>query len=650
MSSVTLHAYAILSSNFDSGGSDFRGLFLEFPRAVVARNSPKAMRYQEVAARVKKSFGVEIPSTVVRDMLKRLVRDGKIQRLDDENFFCSQKQARGAVAIDEKIDHFSADYDRLVIALRRFCSEEAQDLLEVIPSIETCSEMLVDYLDRHAIVVSGRRAYEADVRLKSSADYVVHQFVGRLYRDREPLLDVLAETAKGAIISALLRMNVSSLASSLSELTVFLDTALVLAYMGFRGSEKRADILEIVDIAKGLGVKFEVFSHTLGEVKSILLRVGECIKGEGYDRGDVYKHCVNEGVRPTELFLAANKLSGYLSESGIRERTAGPIIYSDSLDVEDLRVRLQDYYRSEAALQHDVDSVVSVSRLRGTRFPEKLERSHYLFLTENLLLSRHSHGVYVNSWKRPGDRRKVIDLAMLDEVFATQLWLRSPAASSELAKSRLVATAWAGLMPDDEVWQSWLAAAENLCEEGSISDEDLLLLRTEYSMPERVLRAAGGDSGKVSRVAVKQVLERYKDEISDEAADKERRKYENALAEGKAGVEEEISGLRSELEAISRCNDDLGADIDRYSARLKAGERRIEGLARNISRGIAVVVGLLLAVSIWLLSSNVALKLGSPVGIFLLEFFGIKSARFSKVRVGLEERVSSALKRWFFKE
>ena len=87
------------------------------------------------------------------------------------------------------------------------------------------------------------------------------------------LFDYLVELVKGYFVTTALYLqaeNPNATTASFSDVTFFLDTRLLLAYLGYKTEEENNSVQKMVESLKKNGAKLACFTYNIDEVNSIL--------------------------------------------------------------------------------------------------------------------------------------------------------------------------------------------------------------------------------------------------------------------------------------------------------------------------------------------------------------------------------------------
>jgi hypothetical protein len=173
-------------------------------------------------------------------------------------------------------------------------------------------------------------------------------------------------------------------------------------------------------------------------------------------------------------------------------------------------------YRSVAAVEHDVECLSAVMRLRAGKRHNDLEDVAAVFITTNVELARQSKKFFVDTEDYAG----VVPPCLTDWAVGNTMWLKNPTAAPSIPKARVLADALAALRPTDILWKKYLTAIARLEESGKITKEDYYALRLSSSARKGLMEITRGDVSAFSEGTALQVLEIAKRSMRKDLEDK----------------------------------------------------------------------------------------------------------------------------------
>ena len=636
MTGTSLVGYAILRANFNAGLPNYLDNFVEFVIDAVRMNHPDPVSADEVSRSVQQKFGITIPSLVAKSILKRGQRLGRVESASAGTYRCSAAEQRSGRSISADYDKFVRQQNELGDRLLAYARQHDLDPGHSL-NREACVRLVAEYMDVHALPLlrSAVQGAQLPKRLQPGENYLVSSFVSDAHEGHDDVYTHLVEVAKGATLSAVLRMDVSSLQASLSGLSIYLDAPIVIDVLGHHGEAARSASLELVSLAGSLGATVCVFAHTVREAKSVLsaaqslLRTG--VRVDENFRSAVY--FLEVGMSPADIEVAIQRFDDDLKALGVRERPKPDTYYQHGLDEASLEgnIKAAVHYARGAALRYDVDSISAIHRLREGRTSERMDRARSVFVTSNSDLVRAANKSREETHEFP--------LALVDSTLASLLWVRRPSLAEDLPAKKIAATAWAGMQPDPGRWLQYLGEVDKLEQRGELAREDAILLRLSSESKRELMREASGEPDRFAAVPPSQLVENIKNGLSAPLKTRlEELEREVELADAQRAQQlEQAENKISDAELVARASrseaDELRTRLDQAEAMSgKARLRQNQQLAklreradREIRRWIlfvVVAIGLVLvtfSIAAWLNPLDLS-KPFSPGSLALLGF------------------------------
>lgn len=605
VSSPMLVGYAMLRANFSAERGNFTDSFSPFVLDAVRAKHPGSCTAEEVSVHIRTQYGIQLPALVAKNLLRRAERGHKLVREQSgqgaPRYSCTSDELNKASSVASNYASSTRQQHALSDALLEFASNTYPELAEGLDR-ESCGDLIASYMDANALPLlrSSLRGGYMPGELTASNHFLVSEFVVVSHDSSEEHFNAFVEIAKGAILAAVIQMDVSSLDASLNQLSIFLDTPLMLDVLGHHGPESQSATLDMIELAKNLGAKIQVFEHTIRETKSVLEAAKEALRS-GSRR--------MESFRVARYFVEANKSAADVEialqriDESVRNHQIKVVDKPDDyarfgLDESILTQNVQQevHHQNLTATHYDVDSIHGVHRIRKGRAGERLDQAKALFVTSNSGVVRAAD----LSREAPHE----FPLAVLDSTLASLLWVRSPLVASDLPAKQVIATAWAGMQPEPGRWAEYLADVERLENAGDISHDDALLIRLSSESQHELMRESRGQAEKFIQVAPSTIIHNIKSRATAPLeAEISELKVDN-LERTKRAEETEIS-LREQLETAARLNAETSTQLlaitdaqERQRARI-ISEADKTGLtvSRLVLGAIVLVIGGVAALS-----------------------------------------------------
>jgi hypothetical protein len=617
--SSALVGFAVLRANYNATAPSYVDNFRGFVLGVLLEHAGPMTR-DEIASRISLSFGINIPDLVVGKIIKRAKHTKHIDEQSD-GFVLTKAGLRVAPAITSTRDKYLRQQRDLEERFLLFVGTEFPDHKE-LTGADIASE-LGRYLEDHAIpVLASSVAGRAPVRPTVEGgtggyEYVVARFVTYLYEYDDIGFSYLEEAAKGAILSSVVTLDTTSFKNSLSKVSVYIDTPVLLDLMGYSGAIPQRATTQLTDLIKTQGAKLLVFEHTLRELSGVLR------SAENYSRNTSSRvpraidlHFQDQGWSAADIFLAAEAVPEALDALGIVTAPKPENYHVYGLDEDKLESALQEviHYKYESSRRYDVESLSAIHRLRKGSSRGSLDRCVAVLLTANSDLARASQKVEGEAHEWP--------LAMTDSAMAGMLWARSPAVASELPRKMVVAAAYAGMQPEPMLWAKYVEEVGLLEARGEVSADNAVVLRSTSEGKDALMEATLGKASELTQASPLMVLDKmrvnYESPLREEldataAREAEiKTRSENAIKE-LSQADEQVKALRADLDKERQSKIDALDELERRTLAdtRKASQRKVRAgvLARRWIRCVLWVMTIaLVALALLSLAKPVWLK------------------------------------------
>lgn len=479
---------ALARANFDDHAGAHSDSFLSIAVAALtnlsAAGSPVSVRSQ-IASR----WGLDLPTQVVENLLRRAARRGLCDR-KDRQFEATQEGIELALKVEERAREAArseATVARELAATLRTTGDNS-DIDEA-----TAMRMLLGFLDRHAAPM-----LKFAVGLKGDApefggfdadDARVASFVRRALVEDAVLGPALEPLIKGAVLTSALYLPAAGTEMRrFDRTTLYLDTPLLLKVSGMEGPEAEIAVRELVDAAKTFGARVCAFEHSFGEARGVLHGVLDVLstgRSPSTVRG-VLSHQLAAGTSPSEFLLAIEGFEGALEQAGLEILEKPPAEADLTLAEGELEESLLESisYAHPQAVFKDLDSIAAVYRLRRGRRVEQIERCRALLITDNFSLV-----LVANRFLGLG-RDGTIGVAMVDHELSTVLWSKQPTSAPDLPINQVIADAYSLMDPGPRVWKRFMAVVDELAERNEVDAEQVFQLRFNAEVRSQVARLA----------------------------------------------------------------------------------------------------------------------------------------------------------------
>lgn len=586
-----LVALAVLKATWDESRQSYVEGFLPFVMEGAYHDGREAVPIADIRHQLDESFGFTVPDAVVRRVLDTAYREG-LGRLDRHEFvFTRADLARFDTSTERQ--RLRREQRAVVQALVGFAREN----FSIELTDETAERALVEHLaaaGTDVLLDAVGRPDPYDTRSRARAEYVVGSFIEWLLATEPDLSEYVERLVVGSMIGTAIHTgNVDAPERRFRDLTVYLDTPVVIDLLGRAGDVPASAAKESVRLLNQAGARVACFEHTVAEVRSVFHGLADAMTA-GFRRGrppafgSVEEYVVTNRLSASDVLQFAVGVDQNLGRLGVRVEEAPPYTAQlQRLDETQALERLIEHVHherpnAERAARYDLDSLTAVYRKRGQAPRHELEAAGSVFVTTNRALVRTAHGLF---------RGVDVPVAMLLSDIVTMAWLKLPREAPDLPRLRIAADAYAASNPSNELIGRLTDVLVSLKARGAVSDADLYELRYGTEAHVVLLRKVHVDEREVDEPTVLEVLEETRDVL-------------RATAEAGARVEAEALRLQLQNEEEARrraeeqavlARDELSRHRSETDVALQTATRHNRLLRLATAALLLVVVGVFLA-------------------------------------------------------
>lgn len=569
-----LFGYAVLRANYNHAAPNYLDNFTGFVLDVLNQARPEPLDETSVGQAVRDNFGLTIPDRVAGLLLRRAVKAGKASSDDGKTFTVDATAAAGVQGLQASIATYETQQAEVMSKFLDFVRSHHPERLMLVE--DDAERHLHAFIEEHAVPLlrraeRGRRA-ETQWSDLQGPDYLIAAFILYLVEHDSQTFAYVVDAVKGAILTGVLDLGPGDLQRNLRDLTLVLDTPVLLKALGYLGEAQQRAVQQTLDLARSLNVKTVCFTHTSREIDGVMESVIPVLQSRGKTSGSlraVDAHYLDRGASAADILLDQNRIQSDLQELGVRLVEPPDNRYQFGLDEAALDDLLKKHLptQRENTRRYDVESLSALHRLREGSSPDTFERCGFVFLTDNWGLINAARLV---------DERHRWPLAMFDGDVAALLWVRSPAAADDLPREQLLATVYAGMQPGSHLWQRYIEEIERLETVGDVNEDEAIILRSRPEARRALMDATLGDAEGITGDSIETVVERVREGLEGhlrELLGKTEAQLDQALQAARF-AEAAAEAQSAEVARIKRESEHTASGLQSRLADLETKERR----------------------------------------------------------------------------
>lgn len=403
---------------------------------------------------------------------------------------------------------------------------------------------------------------------KNEIDYFIGKFILEQYENKTVLMDYLIELVKGYFVTTALYLqaeNPDITKSAFKNVTFFLDTRLLLAYLGYKSKQENDSVQEMVRSLLKNGAKLACFDYNVDEVNNILeayklSRVCGTTRFSNITLEFFDEHRYGFTQVETEQALFQSKLergkicsiSFYdaLEKYGVSSRAEHIL---DEKRIEEIVLSIKPRYNL-SNLRDDVAAINTISRIRNGKHYIRIEKCRAVFVTSNTVLV-----MAIKSYCEENSIEYGFPISITDEDLCVIAWLKDFEKNSSLPQMRLLENVLAAITPSKELMDEYYHQLSVLEQQGQLGTNEATLLRVDMYARQELMELTRGEKSNLNCKTLEQIRQKMQEEsinlgiergkIEAERKQEERLRYQRSAACKQA--EDEIAAIFQRIESYA---------------------------------------------------------------------------------------------------
>lgn len=515
MNSNNLITNALLATTWECSRKDYIDLISPFIVYASYHESDINSRYidiNKVKTFIKAEFSMTIVESVIICVFNRNKNLFFSKKIDgSKRYYTNSASTYDFTEFERKRLENSRNYDYFIEKMAVYFKNEM--------SKDWDKKRLEDKLFKF-INHNFSRILTFDNQTSNYRDLELANFLNYISENDRSLLLILQNIVKGQMIyTAIYAQNIADAdcKQKMRNLNVYFDTTFIFNLLGYGGKYNEEYTNQIVSLLKGLGAKLFCFNHNYLEVKSIL-EVCESKICHG-EENQLYN---------LDFFLDNNYTSADMLAiiSGLKERisrymniveTPDFSMPTTNIDWGSFSKYLQEKigYRKDSSLEHDVQSIAAIFRLREGKLSNTIEGCGAIFITTNLTLVKA-----VKEYHKSYDDMKGFWACISDYEISNIAWLKSPDRQNEIVNKNIQYATALLQEPSQDFWRKFVAVVDKFKNDGKISDTDALELKYEAYSRRNAGDFFDDDEKKINLVSLQELLLKIRAQHQQETLDK----------------------------------------------------------------------------------------------------------------------------------
>lgn len=507
--SSALVTVAMLSTLLNERNSDYLDIISPFVLTLLPPKTGERVDTGKIILALKEQYGFEeFPIHVLTKILNRYSKQ-KYGYLEKRygNYYVKMPYARERFA-----ERQQSIREAQVIVMERLQNFLQENSKYTNITVEKARELFLLFLEQKGLAfIDGIN----DLKTITNRNYDIFQVARFILAEHEKQSEInhhIEEVVRGFFVYKSVyffgREGVASLTPRMKDTVVYFDTRLLIETLGYNTHEGMIAAKELISLIRESGGTIKTFSHLVEEVDGILFAYSKSIVNKA---SFSLQYLLQKNYNEVDITRLRASLKTNLNKLDIE--ICDPIhareLSNDEyvpLQVNELSTLIQNAFgqiSQTTRSDNDVLSITSIYHLRGNARCSSFEGCRAVMATTNLRLTSAVQEFYRN--KSTHD----VSFVVSDIDLTAILWLRSWDKRSTLPRMILLENAYAACQPTAELLTAFGTVVEKLRGEGSISDDEALLLRTLPAPRDDLLSITQNDTSNINEKTVMEVFQRY---------------------------------------------------------------------------------------------------------------------------------------------
>ena len=391
---------------------------------------------------------------------------------------------------------------------------------------EETEVFLLSFFERQggAIVTSVEDLQQITAK-NNEIDFCIGKFILAEHEKKSVLIDIIVELVKGYFVTTAIYLqaeNPNITKASFKDVTFFLDTRLLLAFLGYKTKQENDSVQEMINSLKRSGARLACFSYNIDEVNSILEAYKQSILSrfkrissitlEYFDENGYTSTHVDAAQRRFKQRLEMAGIKSYFPDEVLEEHKAYNIVEGllDDTQLQHILCSIKPNY-NVATLPDDLVAINTVSRVRkGKQYPY-IEKCKAVFVTTNSLLVSATKQYLKDIKCNVG-----FPLAITGEDLCVLAWLKDFEQNNKLPQMRLLENVLAVITPTRDLMEAYFSHLDNLEQQGAIGEEEASLLRIDTFVRHELMELTYGDKDNLSSAVIDSIRQKIREDSGQE--------------------------------------------------------------------------------------------------------------------------------------
>lgn len=263
-----LENLSLLESLQGAKRADELDIYIPYIASVLDEMSSDVVDKNELQQRLNEKFNIVTPMGAITSLLVRAKNQGLVFK-DNKQFFIVKDEINKLLSeVDKKKNEIEHSINSIVDEYLKYCKAE----FSREPSRESAEDSIYKFIRTNISIFSGNisQGELSEYGKDSSNEYRVASFIKHVNQNIKSLIPDVTRIVKGTLLANYLTIvDKSSTKNKFENITVYLDTPLIIGILGWDGDIRKKTLNEFVELLVSLRINIKIFEPTFRELNAI---------------------------------------------------------------------------------------------------------------------------------------------------------------------------------------------------------------------------------------------------------------------------------------------------------------------------------------------------------------------------------------------
>ncbi len=531
-----LNSYALVRSSWIK--DDFISSFIPLAATIINNKNYDYIDVEEFCKDFSEEYGIEMPTHPAIKLLSLMQKGNMISFVEDAKRWKPNYDELSKTNIGSESSILMSNFDEILNDLSVFF----KDIHHKSLTIEQCRNYFYEFIQSNSDFVF-KSISEATNSNIGSEHRIVADYILNISKTAPDKMSTIKQISIGRLLVDALRMEEThNEKNNFKNVTIFLDTRIILNMIGFYGEYREKSYTDLIDKLHDNKASLKVFRHTWDEINYILKGCEEWIESPEYNPELAssalrYLKTASKDKKYVQGLIVSLDAKFKKHHITIEDFSIEEDNYKYQIDRIELKNQIESCYRKnnieitervDKTIECDIKSIEAIYHIR------KEETTTFLNNTRAFLLTTNRNLVYASKLFSKKFYGEALHSCIGDISVGTYVWARAGISYCEgIIETKLISDCSVAMEPSQHAIVKFCSCIDELKEKNEITEAEYIALRcyglnTEIAKPILV-------SGEDFRYTdIHDVLE----EIKQDTIKREKEKYDAEKSDFKKKYDE----------------------------------------------------------------------------------------------------------------